>query len=158
MYMIRLFRRSALSLIAAIGCAALLAAANASAEEPKIDPQAAKILKAMSDALAAAPMFSASASTLHEELQPGGMTYLRERAYLIFVNRPNRLHVRSISDDGIETYFWYSGKQLARLIDNGSERLYTQIDVPGTLDAMLDFLVDTYYQNLPVADLLYADP
>ena len=78
MHIMRLPCRAVLSLIAAIGCAALLATADVSAQEPKIDPKAAKILNAMSDTLAAATMFSASASTLYEELQPGGMTCVRK--------------------------------------------------------------------------------
>jgi hypothetical protein len=77
---------------------------------------------------------------------------------LFFIRRPDGLHVRTITDEDVHRYFWYNGEQLSRLIEAESERQYTQIDVPDTLDAMLNFLADNYQQNMPVADFFYADP
>ncbi|TVR96200.1 MAG: DUF2092 domain-containing protein [Rhodospirillales bacterium] len=167
-----LFCRSARSLTAAFGMAAVLVMASANAEEAKndaepapmnaeeaqVDPEAARILKAMSDALAASEMLSGRATTLYEVVQPGGITHLREESILFFVRRPDALHVRTINDEGVHRYFWYDGQKLSRLIDAESGRQYTQIDVPDTLDAMLAYIADTYQQNMPLADFLYADP
>jgi hypothetical protein len=154
----RLLRRSALSRIVAIGFAAIVAMASASAQEAEVAPEAAKILQAMSDTLAAAKSLSGRVTTLYEEVKPGGISYMRERSVLFFVRRPDGLHVRASSDDGVHTYYWYNGEQLARLVDTGSELQYARIDVPDTLDAMLDHLADAYDVSMPLADLLYADP
>jgi hypothetical protein len=157
MQTMQLLGRAARCSIAVLGCAALLTAADVEAQEAEIEPEAATLLQAMSDALGAATMFSASARTLFEDVQPGGMTYLRERTYLLFVSRPDGLHVRIHDDAGFQVYFWYDGAQLSRLIDAADERQYTQIDMLDSLDAILDLMTDTYHANLPLADLLYAD-
>jgi hypothetical protein len=131
---------------------------TASAQEPEIDPEAARILQAMSDTLAGATSFGVRAHALYQELQPSGMSYLREQTFVIFARRPDGLHARTRRDDGVEIYFWYDGAHLARLVEAADERLYSRIEVPDTIDTMLDFVAENYHQNMPLADLLYSDP
>jgi len=49
----------------------------------------------------------------------------------------------------------FDGKTLTVLGKNLN--LYTQLDVPGTLDHLLDELKDTYHRPLPAADLLLSN-
>jgi hypothetical protein len=50
----------------------------------------------------------------------------------------------------------FDGKKLT-LLDK-HPNLYTQLDVPGTIDHLIDELRDTYQRPLPAADLLLSNP
>ena len=50
----------------------------------------------------------------------------------------------------------FDGKTLTLLGKN--HNVYTQLDVPGTVDHLIDELRDTYQKPLPAADLLLSNP
>jgi hypothetical protein len=73
----------------------------------------------------------------------------------IVLRRPDSLYFRSVRDDGKVREGRYDGKALTIVPEGGGA--YARIDVPGTVDTMLDLVQADYQVNVPVADLLYDD-
>jgi hypothetical protein len=145
-----------------LSAAALLAlglwtvAATASAQEPgPIDPRAAERLRRMSDVLAEARSLSLKAESLYDQVEEGsGVKIKRAVSQEVVLRRPDGLYFRSVRDDGKVREGRYDGEALTVVPEDGA---YARIDVPGTVDAMLDLVQAEYQVNLPITDLLYDD-
>jgi hypothetical protein len=129
---------------------------DAEGQKPNIEPAAAEVLQAASKHLASAKMLTFRATMYYDVVGTSGIKTKFVRQIRYFVKRPDRLHVRTIRDDGAQRYLWYDGKTLTRYepVANTSSRM----DVPKTIDALLDHLADKFRVTLPLADLLYGDP
>ena len=134
-----------------------LSAALVRAEESKvaIDPQADKALRAMSDLLAATKAFRLRVAVVEDEMSPKGKLVQVSRESEVLVRRPDALFVRTQGPDKQRT-LWYKGKTLT-VLDTGRNE-YSAVEVPGTIDEMLDFLFEKYDITAPLADLLFQDP
>ncbi len=120
-----------------------------------IDPLADETLRVMSDALREAPSFSFHAVTTTDVpladgpfIEYAGETHIR-------VRRPDRLAATIRGDLGNENV-WYNGRQLT--VMNLDRNEYAVEDVPDTLDAMLEYIVNKYGVTLPLADFAYSNP
>ena len=122
---------------------------------PKIEPQAAQILKKMSDYLKGLKQFSVTADITEDVLLDSGITIQDGRTATASVRRPNRLRINSSGDvDDRQTF--YNGKTLTIL--DQKNNTYSTIDVPPKLDAAIDYAIQTYNLRAPFADLIYSDP
>ena len=116
---------------------------------------AKKLLKAMSDYVAAQKAISFDFDATLEVITKDDQKLALASSGTVIVNRPGKIRAtRAGGHADIEMVF--DGTTLTLLGKNAN--LYTQIDVSGTLDKLVDELRETYKRPLPAADLLMSDP
>ena len=120
-----------------------------------IDPEALAILKKATDYLTGLPQFRLKGYKEVDAVQESGQKLQFFSSYDLHLKRPNRLFVSRTDDDGIMRRFWYDGKT-ATMYDEG-EKVFGQIQVPETIDEMLDYLETVLESPPPLADILYND-
>ncbi len=119
------------------------------------EADAKRILKAMSDYMAAQKAISFGFDATLEVVTNDDQKLALASSGTITLNRPDKIRsTRSGGFADVETSF--DGKTLTLLGKN--RNLYTQIDVPGTLDHLVDELKNKYSRPLPAADLLLSNP
>ncbi len=119
------------------------------------DADAKKLLKAMSDYVAAQKAISFDFDATLEVITKDTQKLALASSGTVIVNRPGKIRAtRAGGHADIEMVF--DGTTLTLLGKNAN--LYTQIDVSGTLDKLVDELRETYKRPLPAADLLMSDP
>jgi hypothetical protein len=135
----------ALSLIILLGTSAGVKADEADAK---------RILKSMSDYMAAQKSLSFGFDATLEVVTSDEQKLALASSGTLTLKRPDKIRVtRAGGFADIEMSF--DGKTLTLLGKN--HNLYTQIDVPGTIDHLVDELKDTYNRPLPAADLLLSN-
>jgi hypothetical protein len=116
--------------------------------------EAKKLLKAMSDYLAAQKAISFSYDSMLQVVTNSGQKLGLISSGNVTFSRPDKIRTaRSGGFVDIETVF--DGKTLTLLGKNANK--YTQVDIPGTVDQLVDVLKDKYNLPLPAADLLMAN-
>ena len=143
--MARCMSAVALSLIILFGISAGVNADEADAK---------RILKAMSDYMAAQKSLSFEFDAILEVVTTDEQKLALASSGAATLNRPDKIRVtRAGGFADVEMFF--DGKTLTLLGKN--HNLYAQIDVPGTIDHLVDELKDTYHRPLPAADLLLSN-
>jgi hypothetical protein len=135
---------------AVVGCSATTPQTRAD-----IDPSADKALRQMSDTLATARQFSYESRVTADRISPNGQIVQVTRHAKVIVARPDKIHAEVVGDDGRHS-LWYNGTRLT-LLDK-IENTYSTIEVPGSIDRMLDFMNEKYDVTVPLSDLLFPDP
>jgi hypothetical protein len=142
---VRSFAASAATLALVVGLAASARADDADAK---------KLLKAMSDYLAAETAISFGYDTNLEVVTKDHQKLLLASSGAIDLSRPDKIRAsRHGGFANVETVF--DGKTLTLLGKDAN--VYTQVDVPGTLDHLVDELRDKYGRPVPGADLLMSN-
>ncbi|MEN8760687.1 MAG: DUF2092 domain-containing protein [Desulfobacterales bacterium] len=142
---VRCMSAVALSLIILFGTSAGVNADEADAK---------RILKSMSDYMAAQKSLSFEFDATLEVVTHDEQRLALASSGSVTLNRPDKIRVtRAGGFADVEMSF--DGKTLTVLGKNLN--LYTQLDVPGTLDHLVDELKDTYNRPLPAADLLLSN-
>jgi hypothetical protein len=110
-------------------------------------PNPADLMRAMCAHVAAFTNFVVDCTEQVD--RPGkGPTTLKRR---ILICHPDR--ILAVGRDGsVATRFWYDGKTVS-ILDEG-KNVYSVIDAPATIEAMLDTLQKDYGTTIPLADLL----
>jgi hypothetical protein len=123
--------------------------------EARADDDYAKTqLKAMSDYLAAQKDISFGFDANYEVVTKDQQKLALASSGEIVLNRPDKIRAtRSGGFADIEMLF--DGKTLTLL--GKTANLYTQVDVPGTVDHLVDELRDKHNRPLPGADLLLSN-
>ena len=134
-----------------VSCIALLGASGSARAD---ETDAKRILKAMSDHMAAQKSLSFEFDATLEVVTHDEQRLALASSGTVTLNRPDKIRVtRAGGFADVEMSF--DGKTLTLLGKNLN--LYTQLDVPGTLDHLVDELKDTYNRPLPAADLLLSN-
>ncbi len=121
---------------------------------PKIEPQAERSLRQMSDFLKAQPRFSFHIDASFEALERGQKLQLSASTQ-VAVQRPDRLQV-TVEGDTLQRQFWYDGASITLLdIDNNN---YATAAIAGDLDTVLNHIQERYGLDLPAADFVMNDP
>jgi hypothetical protein len=120
-----------------------------------VDEEAVKIRRKAIDYLTGLERFRLKSATVMDVVQESGQKLQFGSTMEVTVQRPNRLFSLRTSDDGSIRRFWYDGKT-ATMYDE-KENVYGQIQVPDTIDEMLDYLEEVIKNPRPLADLLYND-
>jgi len=149
--------RKLLSISATVLCAAALSLAvglgtpsGAQADEA----DAKKLLKSMSDYLAAQTAISFEFDAVLEVLTKDNQKLALASSGAVILNRPGKIRAsRAGGHADIEMLF--DGETLTLFGNNAN--LYTQISVPGTIDNLVDVLREQYQRPLPAADLLMSN-
>jgi hypothetical protein len=135
--------------------AALLAGAAAMSAGQADVADAKRLLKAMSDYLAAQKAISFDYDTNLEIVSPQKQKVGLASSGTAILNRPDKLRItRNGGFANMEMVF--DGKTLTLLGKNSN--LYAQLEAPGTIDHLVDTLRDKYHRPVPGADLLISDP
>jgi hypothetical protein len=123
--------------------------------EARADEAAAKaLLKAMSDYVAGQKSISFSFDSDLEIVTKDKQKLALASSGTVTLNRPDRVHVtRHGGFADIEAIF--DGKTLSLAGRNAN--VYGQVDVPGSIDHLIDELRDTYHRPVPGADLLQSN-
>lgn len=118
------------------------------------EADAKRILKAMSDYMDSQKSLSFGFDATLEVVTKEEQKLALASSGTLTLNRPDKLRVtRAGGFADIEMCF--DGKTLTLLGKNLN--LYTQLDVPGTIDHLVDELKETYNRPLPAADLLLSN-
>lgn len=146
----RTTRRSITVSIAALALTVGLGSSPATAD----GPEATSLLKAMSDYLAGQKTISFAYDTNLEIVTKDHQKLLLASSGTVDLERPDKFHAtRSGGFATVEMIF--DGKTLTLL--KKDDNLYTQADIPGTLDHLIDELRDKYQRPVPGADLLLSN-
>jgi hypothetical protein len=139
----------------AVSVAALILVIGLRAPAAIADEAAAKgLLQAMSDYLAAQKTLSFSYDTNLEVVTKSHQKLLLASSGKVDLSRPDKFRAtRSGGFANVEMVF--DGKTLTLLGKDAN--LYTQADIPGTLDHLVDELRDKYKRPVPGADLLLSN-
>ena len=136
---------AALALMVALGAPTIASADEAAAKS---------LLKAMSDYLAAQKAISFSYDSNLEIVTKDKQKLALASSGTVTLDRPDKARVtRHGGFADIEAVF--DGKTLTLLGKNTN--LYAQVDVPGTIDHLVDELRDKYHRPVPGADLLLSN-
>jgi hypothetical protein len=142
---IRYMSTVVLSLIILFGTSAVIKADEADAK---------RILKSMSEYMAAQESLSFEFDATLEVITQDDQKLALASSGTATLRRPDKIHViRSGGFADVEMSF--DGKMLTLLGKN--HNLYTQIEVPGTINHLVDKLRDKYNRPLPAADLLLSN-
>lgn len=131
-----------------------LAAATAQESSATVEPQADRLLRAMSDYLASLQRFSVRADNTLDIVTWSGQKLQLGTHVEVVVQRPARLHA-SRHGDIDEQEFYYDGKTLT--LYSKQVNYYASAAVPDTLDTMLDFAREQLGLIAPAADLMTAN-
>jgi len=146
------FKRALILLVAATG---LATCSTLKTSPPTVEPQAQQLLRAMCSRLASARSFEFSVAASVDQRSADGQMMQASRQTRVLVRRPNAVAVQ-VAGDGGKWLLRYRGKELAVMREDSGE--YATTEAPGTIDAMLDFLYTSFGVEIPLADLLFADP
>jgi len=142
----------ALALILGIG-----AAAGNAAEKPKgyMDPLAVEVLENVSDHLARAKAFSMKAKTLYDHVLESGVIVTFAKDVALYVQRPDKFLAIISGDNLSQRRVFFDGKSLVRFDVN--KNTYQKLSYEGDIDQLLDYIIDNYDLQLPLADFIYND-
>lgn len=137
-----------------VSAAALVLATGLGASAKADEADAKRMLKAMSDYLAAQKAISFGYDTNLEVVTKDDQKLLLASSGTIDLARPDKF--RASRHGGFaDVEMVFDGKTLSLLGKDANQ--YTQIDVPGTLDHLVDELRDKYERPVPGADLLLSN-
>jgi hypothetical protein len=130
-------------------------APQAEGKPAQVEPKADDIMKKMSAFLANTKTFSLEAEETFDAEFARAYRIQLTNVRTITVERPSRFAAVAKGDTAHRAS-WYDGKSLTVL--NRERNAYAAVDMPGTIDAVLDKLAKDYELVLPLSDLLYGDP
>jgi hypothetical protein len=121
----------------------------------RADEAAAKsLLKAMSDYMAVQKVISLSYDANFEIVTTDAQKLMLASSGTLTLNRPDK--IRATRQGGFaDVEMVFDGKTLTLLAKNVN--LYSQVDVPGTIDYLIDELREKYHRPVPGADLLMSN-
>jgi len=149
---------------AAVAAAALLAATPASRAQapsapapanPRVEAKADEALRKMATFLAKVKSFTVEADETFDAEFARSYRISLSNLRTITVERPSRFAADATGDTAHRSS-WYDGKALTVL--NRKANAYAVLEMPGTIDAVLDKLAADYEVFLPLSDLFYSDP
>jgi hypothetical protein len=118
------------------------------------EADAKRLFKAMSDYLASQKAISFGFDATLEVITNDNQKLALASSGAVTLNRPGKIRAtRAGGHADVEMLF--DGKTLTLFGNNAN--LYTQIDVPGTIDNLVDVLREEYKRPLPAADLLMSN-
>jgi hypothetical protein len=141
-------RASAVALVVAAGGLAILSPASAD------ETDARRLFKAMSDYMAKEGAISFDFDATLEFVTSDNQKLGLASSGALTLNRPDKLHATRTGGFA-DVALAFDGKTLTLLGKNANA--YTQVEVPGTIDHLVDELRNTYNRPVPAADLLMSN-
>lgn len=122
---------------------------------PDVDPEAEAILRKMSDHISKVTHFSFEVIDTIDDVLDSGQKIQYSHHRSAIVSRPRKLRVDT-RGDLINRSIWKDGK-VVTILDR-DHNAYAQTEDPGTIDDLIDKMLERYGVVMPLADLLSADP
>lgn len=148
------------AIAAFVGLAGLTACASSAPKDPPaasepaqaavIDQAAIDALGRMSGFLRSLKSFEVKASTEIDEVMDDGQKLQFGGTTTYKVRQPDRLFVQMVGDRKVRQ-FYYDGKTVT--VASPRMGLYTVVEAPPTISAMIDLARDKYDLEIPLADL-----
>lgn len=133
---------------------ALTHVSMAAADQPAIQPEAAKLFEKSLSYLAGLDTFGLESNSSIEIVLEDGQKLQFDHAVTAIVQRPNKLFARRLGELADEEVF-YDGKNLAMHYPGAG--FYASVAAPDTLEAMLDFAMLKLDLVAPAGDFLYSN-
>jgi len=133
---------------------ALMQPAVAHVQAAGVDPDAAGMLKRMTDYVGKLPHFSVDTATTLEAVLHSGQKIQFTSASRTTLQRPDKLRSERIGDV-VSQLFYYDGRKLT--IYNPQDGYYATAAAPATIDAMVDFAREKLDVVAAAADLVTLD-
>ena len=141
-------------LIAVIGSFTLAAEAQTKQKKSLVDPRALRILKTATDQLGRAERLSYRVVNVREDLTSSGHRVDREAVSQVVLIRPNKVKVVR-QGHLVDQEVYYNGRTLT--VVSPAKKIYSAVDVPGTIDETLMFARQKLGIGYPAADLMYTN-
>jgi hypothetical protein len=122
---------------------------------PNIDPRADQLLSRSCDELASSKAFTFHAEITFDQVLPSNVKVQFAAAADYAVQRPDQLAVEFHSDLGGKL-IWYDGTKLTIL--DPPHMFYATVEVPDSIDGMMERLEEIHNLSIPLADLAYSHP
>jgi hypothetical protein len=120
------------------------------------EPAAKALVKSMSDYMAAQKAISFSFDTDLEIITKDKQKLALASSGTVTLSRPDKIHfARHGGFADVEAIF--DGKTLSLTGRNANANLYGQVEVPGSIDHLIDELREKYHRPVPGADLLQSN-
>jgi hypothetical protein len=132
----------------------LASPAPAQAQGSDVEPEAARLLKRMTDYVGGLPQFGLDTSQSIELVLVSGQKIQFTSAARLVAQRPNKLFAERVGDFVSQSFF-FDGKSLT--LFNPDDGYFATVPAPGTIDAMLDFARDSLDVIAPAGDLITMD-
>ena len=126
----------------------------AQAQPAGIDPVAQRLLKASTDFVASQQKFDVDTRNSLEVVLKNGQKIELNHTTRQSVQRPDKLRSER-TGDLVNQVFIYDGKSLT--LNNLTDKVYSQVGAPDTLEGMLDFARTKLGIFAPAGDLLYKN-
>ena len=125
------------------------------APPPNIDPHADQLLNRSCDDLASSKVFTFHAEITFDKVLPSNVKLQFAAAADYAVQRPDKLAVEFHSDLGGKQ-IWYDGTKITIL--DPPHMFYATLEVPDSIDGMMERLEEVHNLSIPLADLAYSHP
>ncbi len=125
------------------------------AAPPKIDPGADQLLTRSCNDLASSKAFTFHAEITFDQVLPSNIKLQFAAAGDYAIQRPDQFAVDFHSDLGAKD-IWYSGTNLTML--DPPHMVYASVEVPASIDGMMERLEEIHNLSIPLADLAYSQP
>jgi len=129
-------------------------AVGAQAAPPGVEPRADDVMREMGRFLAALPRFAFEAEETFDQVGTAGPRVQLSNVRRLAVERPARFAADAIGDT-LNRASWYDGETLTAL--DKDVNMYLAVEMPGTIDAVLDKVAREYDVVIPLSDLAYSD-
>jgi hypothetical protein len=126
-----------------------------SALPPKIDPRADQLLSRSCEDLGSSKAFTFHAEIAFDKVLPSNVKLQFAAAADYAIQRPDQLAVEFHSDLGGKQ-IWYNGTTVTIL--DPPHMFYATLEVPASIDGMMERLVEVHNLSIPLADLAYSHP
>ncbi len=118
------------------------------------EADAKRMLKAMSDHMGAQTALSFDFDAILEVVTKDGQKLALASSGSATVNRPDKIRVKRAGGFA-DMEIVFDGKTLT--LAGNAANLYTQADIPGSIDNLVETLQDKYGRPLPAADLIMSN-
>jgi hypothetical protein len=132
-----------------------VASSEQTPQPPQVAPLADKLLSRTCEVLGAANAFSFHAEVLFDQVLPSEVKVQFAGEINFAVQRPDELGIDFHSDLGSKK-LWYQ-KDTLTLLD-GAHMMYASLNVPDSIDEMLDRVAEMHNLRLPLSNLAYSNP
>ncbi len=151
-----MIRRTSLGFLAILVSLSITNAARSADEPSAIEPEAAQVLRQMSDYLGSLKQFTFRAEATIDRVMRSGQQLQSGASVEIAIQRPNRFRVNR-KGDIVDQEFYFDGKTLT--LYGKVVNYYANMNVSKTVDinAALDLAKEEVGVILPASDLVYQD-
>jgi len=123
--------------------------------EAEAKAEALELLEETSNFLAKQKTFRMKAENSYDVMQRRGLRLEFGGESEVLLRRPDRLRIERRDREGAKRTFRYDGESVSLLFEE--ENAYVQVEHRGTVESMLDYVVDELHMPMPLSDLLDAN-